>query len=110
MSPRQSGSRFAVVLAFTSIILFANSAYSQAPAAQGDLQSEVSAVKAENAAVREQLKTMEEQQKELQATVDRLEHELGGPQAAGASAGTAKPERYQDGIVVWQTPDTDKLP
>jgi hypothetical protein len=91
-------------------MLFANSAYSQTPASPADLQSEVTAVKAENAAVRDQLKTMEEKQKELIETVDRLEHELGGPQAAGATAGTAKPERYQDGIVVWQTPDTEKFP
>jgi hypothetical protein len=121
MFPRHTVRKFAVALTIASAILFANPAYSQAPAAApananaqqtqpNSLESEVSAVKAENAAVREQLKTMEEQQKELEATVERLQHDLGGPQAAGASAGTAKPERYQDGIVVWQTPDTDKFP
>jgi len=109
------------------VILFATSAYSQTPAAArpGDLESEVTAVKAENAAVREQLKTMEEQQKVLAETVDRLQRELGGPTGA-AAGGAAQPagstqaqpaqgsnapmERYQDGIVIWQTPDTDKVP
>ena len=43
-----------------------------------DLESEVSAVKAENAAVREQLRKMEEQQKILLEMVDRLQRRLDG--------------------------------
>src|SRR4051812_8136546 len=110
MVPCHKVCKAAIALTFTSVILFANPAYSQAPNAQGNLETEVSAVKAENAAVREQLKTMQEQQKALAETIDRLQRELGGPQAAGASAGTPRPDRYQDGIVIWQTPDTEKFP
>lgn len=43
-----------------------------------DLQSEVEAMKAENAAVRELLRKMEEQQKRLLEQVDRLERRLAG--------------------------------
>src|SRR5947208_1685531 len=99
------------------VILFATSAYGQAPAAPAsNIESEVSAGKAENAAVKEQLKTMEEQQKALQETVDRLQRGLGGPAPAASAGQPAQPgiteptERYQDGIVLWRTKDTDKIP
>ena len=112
-----SARKFAVALTFASAILFVTSAHGQTPAQArpADLETEVSAVKAENAAVREQLKTMEEQQKALTETVDRLQRELGGVTPAGGAtqpgpAGTQKAERYQDGIVIWQTPETEKVP
>ncbi|MFL6230672.1 MAG: hypothetical protein ACJ741_18015 [Pyrinomonadaceae bacterium] len=49
-----------------------------------DLQSEVEAVKAENAAVRELLRKMEEQQKTLLEQVDRLQQRLDGTATADA--------------------------
>jgi len=50
-----------------------------------DLQSEVDAVKAENAAVRELLRKMEEQQKTLLEQVDRLQRRLDGGTATDVS-------------------------
>jgi hypothetical protein len=103
-----------------------------------DLESEVEAVKAENAAVRELLRKMEEQQKTLLEQVDRLQRRLdGGPatgalvpaanaesnnplavsnpattsaQPATAAAPQANPERYGQGIVLVQTSDDAKVP
>jgi hypothetical protein len=117
-----------------------------------DLQSEVDAVKAENAAVRELLRKMEEQQKTLLEQVDRLQRRLDGgtatdasiagqpiilPTTADASVPAANaalntppavtnpastspqpapvaaqdtPERYQQGIIIWKTPDDAKVP
>ena len=113
-----------------------------------DLQSDLAAVKAENAIVRELLKKMEEQQKTLLEQVDRLQKRLdgspavatdqsvqpqdettnGSPTAADSSkmvpapaavlaplpgqpkAKQAAPERYQDGIILWKTPDEAKVP
>ena len=48
---------------------------------KGDLQSEIDAVKAENAAVREQLRKMAEQQKALLEQVERLQKRLDGAAA-----------------------------
>jgi len=96
------------------VTLFTTSAYGQSPAqaaspnndvpaAQGprlsnpekkvvaegrrpdDLESDVAAVKAENAAVREQLRKMEEQQQALLELVKRLEQRLDGAKAADVS-------------------------
>jgi hypothetical protein len=50
-----------------------------------DLESEVAAVKAENAAVREMLRKMEEQQKALLDMVDRLQRRIDGPTVANSS-------------------------
>jgi TolA-binding protein len=116
-----------------------------------DLKDEIDAVKAENAAVRELLRKMEEQQKILLEQVERLQKRLDGGSTADASI-TGKPlltpatadpsapaanantppaatnpatapaqnaavtppqpsgERYQDGIIIWQTPDDAKVP
>jgi hypothetical protein len=112
----------------------------------GDLESEIKAVKAENVAVRELLRKMEEQQKTLLEQVDRLTRRLdGGTATDGSSAGqpilqpatadasvpaangasnppqpvtspakTSAPqasvERYQDGIIIWKTPDDARVP
>lgn len=116
-----------------------------------DLEGDIEAVKAENAAVRELLRKMEEQQKTLLEQVDRLQRRLDGAgsvdlqtnanrNAAGALPVTneatlpvapgdaennaannssqpapiqtkeASPERYQDGIILWKTPDEAKTP
>jgi hypothetical protein len=91
-------------------------------------------------AVRDQLRTMQEQQKALTETLDRLQQQLGAqavptapqpsapppaeaapaPQVVAAAPPVAKEpdesitqklaDRYQDGIVVWQTPSDAKIP
>ena len=107
--------RLSIALAYTSVTLFTTSAYGQSPAhpagpnndvpaAQGprlsnpekkivaegrrqdDLESDVAAVKAENAAVREQLRKMEEQQKALLELVERLQQRLDGTAIADPRA------------------------
>ena len=120
MFTRQTPNKFMIGLIVALVILFATSAYCQAPAAQpvapATQANDLEAVKAENAAVKEQLRKMEEEQKALAETVDRMQRGLGGPTPpAGASqpgqpAASEPPERYQDGIVIWRTPDTDKIP
>src|SRR6267142_3600342 len=102
--------------AYTLVALFTTSAYGQSPTSQnrdinaapgprlsnpdkkvvtegsrpGDLESDVAAVKAENAAVREQLRKMEEQQKALLELVERLQQRLDGSAIAEAPR-TAQP-------------------
>jgi hypothetical protein len=103
------------------------------PATPAELQQQITAV-------REQLRTMQEQQKALTQTLDRLQQQLGAqalptapqpsalpspeaapvPQVVAAAPPAAKEadesltqklvDRYQDGIVVWQTPDDAKVP
>jgi hypothetical protein len=118
-----------------------------------ELEKELAAIKAENDAVREQLRKAEEQQKALLEMIDRLQRQLAGPAAAdaqtigkpigpavtssasgsaasaagkapqpaaSATVASAQPapavanqgprERYQDGIVVWQTSDDAAVP
>lgn len=103
-----------------------------------DLHSEVESLKAENAAVREQLRKMEEQQKALLEQFERLQRRFEGattgtPQAAdealpvanapvatnseNASAQpTATPQdqpkggRYDDGIIIWETSEDAAVP
>ena len=90
--------QLSIVLALTSVVLFTTSVFGQSPAINStdkripvadkkvaadepkpkDLQSEVDAMKAENAAVRELLRKMEEQQKTLLEQVDRLQRRLDG--------------------------------
>ena len=104
-----------VALALTLVTLFTTSAFGQSPAArpntQGrrfrnrhqavagerrrrlraddpkskDLESEIEAMKAENAAFRELLRKMEEQQKTLLEQVDRLQRRLDGGAATDVS-------------------------
>src|SRR5262249_9001038 len=72
----------------------------------GDVEAEINAVKAENAAVKEQIK-------DLQAQIDALQRgqEAPGPAVQPAMAGGTEPmERYQDGIVLWKTKATDRIP
>jgi TolA-binding protein len=116
-----------------------------------DLKDEIDAVKAENAAVRELLRKMAEQQKTLLEQVERLQKRLDGGSTADAStagktlvtpattdasapaangntqpaatnpattpaqnAATTEPQPrggvYQDGMIIWQTPDDAKVP
>lgn len=111
----------------------ATAAHAQAPAASSaELQQEVMAL-------REQLRTMQGQQKELIETVGRLQQQLGSlavptaPQAVPPPSAVEPPppvavaappaapdaersiarqlaERYQDGIVIWQTPADAAVP
>ena len=110
---RRAYVRLSVALALASVTFFTTSAYGQSPARRGpdnevvaaqgprlnnpekkvvvddprpvDLEKEVAAVKAENAAVREQLRKMEEQQKALLELVKRLQQRLDGTKAADVS-------------------------
>jgi hypothetical protein len=118
--------KHSIVLAFTSVTLFTTSAYGQSPATQSeslgkevgaaqgprlnnpdkndggvtkpsDIENQITAIKAENAAVREQLskleeqnKAMSDQQKALLELVDGLKKRLDGSTVAGVS-GVAKP-------------------
>ena len=94
-----------ILLALTSVALFSISAFGQSPAINStdrriavaekkvaadepkakDLQSEVEAMKAENAVVRELLRKLEEQQKTLLEQVDRLQRRLDEDKAVDAS-------------------------
>ena len=156
---------------FTLVALLTTSVYGQSPAtppadkevvaAQGprlakpenkivaddpraiDLEREVSAMKAENAALKEQLRKIDEQQKTVLEQFKLLQQRLEGSTTA-ADALTAKPsgaspnadasapttapdtsvpspvvskqaktaddDRYQDGVVVWKTPDDARVP
>ena len=88
-----------VALAFTSVTMFANSAFGQTTAAQTAIRQtevvpeqpkpgkqenksaatdDVADLKAENAAIRELLRKMEEQQKTLLEQVDKLQRRLDG--------------------------------
>jgi hypothetical protein len=70
--------RLSIAATLTSMTLFATSSFGQAPQARpSDLQSQVDVLKAENAAVREQLRTMADQQKALLEQVERIQTRLG---------------------------------
>lgn len=157
-------------MAFISAVLLVSSAYGQAPESQAggpakevnatrvspptnsenkaatpvartsDLESDVAAMKADNAAVREQLRKLEEQQKTLLDLVDRLQRRLDGPAGVSETVGpaptpasetptpsTSSPaevspisnpvqtapkndDRYRDGIVIWETPEDARVP
>ena len=99
-----------------------------------DLLSEIEAMKTENAAVWELLRRMDEQQKLLLEQVDRLQRRLDGGPALVVSAAPdvsnvglsiapptppdfaepappqASEERFRDGMVLWQTSETAKVP
>src|SRR6185295_4791724 len=121
----RSSYRLSVVLSLTSVMWFATSANGQAfvpqpsspdkqvAAAQGprpinaekkvaeegprtsSLEDEVAAVKADNAAVREQLRKMEEQQRTLLDMLDRLQRRLDGSTVAEAPRATQPPSPAQ---------------
>ena len=115
MPANRAYNKLSVILVLTSVALFTTSAFGQSPATgqnntdkaiaavrdpgweirrdkvaadepkRKDLQSEVEAMKAENAAVRELLRKMEEQQKTLLEQVDRLQRRLDGGTATDVS-------------------------
>src|SRR5262245_59390311 len=102
--------------------MLTTAAHAQRPATPAELEQQVKAV-------REQLRIMQDQQRALTQTLDRLQQQLAlqPPQAAPPPAAPAAPapqvaiapapagkepdasltrklvERYQDGIVVWRT-------
>ena len=105
----------------------------------GDLKEEVETLKAENAAVRELLRKMEEQQKTLLDQVERLQKRLDGSATANSQSSSTtaaamandngalatpgnlstppppvaqpqKEDRYQDGIIIYQNSDDSKVP
>ena len=117
----------AAALAATTMTLAATSAYGQSQ----DSSDEIEAVKAENAAVRELLRKLEEQQKTLLEEVDRLQRRFDGgtatdaalndppavtdpvstsEQPASVSAQQTNTERYIDGIIIWLTRDDARVP
>lgn len=73
------------LLVFISVTLFASSVFAQTPTTpSNDVQNEIATLKAENAAVRELLRKMEEQQKALLEQFDRLQRRLDGTATADA--------------------------
>jgi hypothetical protein len=123
----------------------------QGAADRSELEKELAALKSENAAVKEQLRKTEEQQKALLDKIDHLQQQLDGSAAvnaqpigkpvgavttteasvaaANAAVKTPQPaanageasgqsasftdnlrERYQDGIVIWQTSNDATVP
>jgi len=107
--PGRPNIKLLIALTLTSLTLFATSSFAQSPpisptapqktvtvsdgpstrpavaeprATANDLQTEITNLKTENAAVRELLRKMEEQQKTLLDQVDRLQRRLDGPATA----------------------------
>ena len=73
--------RISIASVYILQTLFTTSAYGQSPPRPGGLEQEVADVKADNAAVREQLRKMEEQQQALMQMIDRLQQRLDGAMA-----------------------------
>jgi len=104
--------RASVALALTLVASVTTSAFGQAPEVKPqDPQSESEAVKAENLALRERLRQIEEQQKTLLEQVERLQRPADTSiQPAPAAAAQNDDDRYRDGMVIWQTPEGAKVP
>src|SRR5262245_17517568 len=119
MLRRNAQARLCSASLCASAMVFATAAYGQ-----NDVAKEVADIKAENAPVRDQLRRMEQQQQELIETVGRLQRQLAAPatpqpppaanetRAPPAPAASARglADRYQDGMVIWQTPDDANVP
>ena len=131
-------SEVATADAKTSLVMQSKAVPSSTPA--DDLQNDLEAVKAENAIIREQVRLLMEQQRKTLDQVGRLQRRLDNesktdPQSGGATTGlpsaaarpgdpmdpgvdtvkSAKSDdpiggRYQDGIIIWKTPDDAKIP
>ena len=163
MLRRRAYVRLSIALAFVTVALLTTSVHGQSPPAQPaardkevvtaqgprlskpenvaedprptDLEKEVSAVKAENAALKEQLRKIDEQQKAMlerlagttpaadALTVKTAVTTPGADTPATATPETSAPlssvsrqatpktdDRYQDGVVIWQTPDDARVP
>ena len=85
----------------SALTLFASSTFGQTVETKPkDMENEVANLKAENAAVREQLRKMEEQQKALQDQFERLLRRLDGPTTAVVQpTGTQAAAKVSDGAV-----------
>ncbi|MFL5297167.1 MAG: hypothetical protein ACJ798_12370 [Phenylobacterium sp.] len=131
---RRARVRLATLVGAAATML-ATAAHAQAPAraaTPAELEQQVTAL-------REQLRTMQEQQKGLTDALARLQQQLASQPASAAPQGVQPPlagaapaplaiasppvsresdgsitqkvaERYQDGIVIWQTPNDAKVP
>lgn len=112
MLSRQASVRLLIASASISGTLFSTAVCAQAR--EDDLRAEISALKEENAAVREQLRRLEDQQKSLLELVESMRQSPGSPPLAAAPAvapmARAINDRYQDGIVIWQTDDDASAP
>src|SRR4051812_3832994 len=82
--------RLALALTVTSVMLLASSAYGQSSEPATD-----AATTADNAAVREQLRRMEEQQKALLELVDRLQRSPDGTSGGTGIAAATVPGTTQ---------------
>jgi hypothetical protein len=127
--------RMQIALLVTSVVLLPISVFGQTPeSVPSTLETQIERVRAENAALREQIRKIEEQQKELQELIRLSQPTPVDPATSSGSAGTetalppAPPEtvatpaappqgpaqtqndRYQDGMVIWQTPDEAEVP
>ena len=85
--------------------LGATSASGQSQDSPRTLESDIAALIADNAALREQLRKLEEQQKTMLEQVGRLASEQ-----PAVSAPQTRSERYRDGIIIWATPDDVAVP
>src|SRR5436190_7960595 len=93
-----ASARLSAPLALTSALLFVTSAQGQTPASSpGSLEGEVAGVKAENAALREQLRNLEEQQKAMLSLMQQLQRRLDGTPAT-AEEKQSKAQRPTPGI------------
>jgi hypothetical protein len=122
-----------LALTLVSSTSSARSAFAASEPPPDPATSEIEALKAESAIVRDQLLKMEEQQRALLEQIDRLQRRLDGvstaavppggpptvtgpaPAAPGspappASAETPREDRYQDGMLIWENPEGAKVP
>ncbi len=141
MSMRCSRGRIQIALVVAFVVLFATSVFGQASeSAPSPVENQIERVRAENAALREQIRKIEEQQKELQelirlslptpvdaatsgdvppsSALEGTETTLPPAPPAAATTPAAFPqgatpkndERFRDGMVIWQTPNSDRVP
>jgi len=136
MARHPAYAKLVVATICTSLTCFQGPAFAQPPPSEvsrpSDVQAEVDALRAENAAVRELLRKMEEQHKALLEQVERMQQRLEGlptaaapprtpapapeqgpPAAAAQQASVETPkkeDRYQDGMVIWQNAEDAKVP
>ncbi len=88
-----SSGRWSVALFSTFLASFAISARAQTPESQpASLESEVTAVRAENGVIRDELRKLEEQQQTLLQLVDRLQRKLDGRSATAAEQSSPSPQ------------------
>ena len=114
MSIRRAFIKASLALALTSVPFLTPSASAQAPESP---PSDIEAGKTEETEVQQRLREMEEQQKTLLEQIDRLQRQL-GPAAAAPAGTSVQPapapstdkDRYRDGMVIWETPEGDKVP